>query len=545
MKLKSILPIAASASVALLIIVITVVMNVNDRASLTAKSDQSPTSNAAAIAKQVFPKDKVIDVKITLDEADFQDMLNNASAEEMKPASVEYNGIKLDHVGVRTKGNLSLRSVVNSESERYSLKLSFDEYISSQKLFGISKINLNNNYSDASYMREFLSYELAENMGLPTPGYSYVNVYINDQLWGFYLAVEQIDESYLERNFGNSYGALYKAEFSGTGTDLIWRDNMADSYSGLVLKSETANVDVLTDMIDELNNGTNYEGVLDVEEVLRYIALNVVTVNWDSYLGSNKQNYYLYENDGIFSILPWDYNMAFGGGPGGSSVLIDEPTQGAVTERPLIAKLLAVDKYKSTYHSIIRDALNGYLSVSHFSARVAELQTLISNYVKQDPSAFYTYQQYESGVTQLISFNSSTTQQLSQQLDGTIASSSDGSGSGDGRGGGMGNRKDQGQERTQAGAKDATAVSARSQAQLPKTPPDGMEMERPIPGNGGNWGGFGDLVGAGMGNPMEGRPARGNTTSQGNVNEMIVIGSALIVLALSSVFIVCYKRKRL
>ena len=110
-------------------------------------------------------------------------MLDNASAEEYKEASVNYNGMQFDHVGIRTKGNLSLRSVVNSDSDRYSFKLSFDEYLN-QTLNGISKINLNNNYSDASYMREFLTYELAESVGLPTPGFSYVNVYVNDELWG-------------------------------------------------------------------------------------------------------------------------------------------------------------------------------------------------------------------------------------------------------------------------------------------------------------------------------------------------------------------------
>ena len=110
-------------------------------------------------------------------------MLDNASAEEYKEASVNYNGMQFDHVGIRTKGNLSLRDVVNSDSDRYSFKISFDEYLN-QTLNGISKINLNNNYSDASYMREFLTYELADSVGLPTPGFSYVNVYVNDELWG-------------------------------------------------------------------------------------------------------------------------------------------------------------------------------------------------------------------------------------------------------------------------------------------------------------------------------------------------------------------------
>ncbi|MGG4341457.1 CotH kinase family protein [Paenibacillus lautus] len=382
------------------------------------------------IDSAVFPKNKVIDVKITMNETDFQNMLDNASAEEYKEASVNYNGMQFDHVGIRTKGNLSLRSVVNSDSDRYSFKISFDEYLN-QTLNGISKINLNNNYSDASYMREFLTYELADSVGLPTPGFSYVNVYVNDELWGFYLAIEQIGDSYLERHFDHSYGALYKAEMNGAGSDLTWLGNDPDSYTGLVMKSKSSNDDVLIDMLDELNNGSDYDKVLDVDNVLKYVALNVVASNMDSYLGSNKQNYYLYENNGIFSVLPWDYNMAFGG-LGGSGILIDEPTQGALAERPLIAKLLEVDEYKERYHAILTEMLEGYMQQEAFNERVTQLQDLISEHVKQDPRPFYSYEEYEQSIPTLTSFVEESMDNIQQQLDGTIPSAGDGSGSGGG-----------------------------------------------------------------------------------------------------------------
>lgn len=392
-------------------------------------------SNQQNQATHVFPKDHVVDVKITMAAADFQDMLDNASQEEFKTASVDYNGQHFDNVAIRTKGNLSLRSVVSSDSDRYSFKISFDEYISSQQLYGISKINLNNNYSDASYMREFLTYELAERLGLPTPGYSFVNVYVNGELKGFYLAVEQIGDSYLERNFGNAYGALYKAN-GGNGSELTWLETM-DAYKGLDLKSKSSNNNVILDMLKELNTGKDYSKVLDVDEALKFIALNVLTANMDSYLGTNKHNYYLYENKGIFSVLPWDYNMAFGG-LGGSGILIDEPTQGTLSERPLIDKLLKVDAYKQKYHQYLTESIEGYLSGEVFAARVQELSQLISGYVEQDPTAFYTYDEYQKGVTELTTFAAQQVATIAKQLDGTSPSSGDGSGSGGGMGGGLG-----------------------------------------------------------------------------------------------------------
>ncbi|AIQ29241.1 spore coat protein CotH [Paenibacillus sp. FSL P4-0081] len=406
--------------------------------TMTDTQNKAVSSEEQSQGTEVFPKDKVVDVKITLDPDDFQDMLDNASAEEYKTASVEYNGIQMDNVGVRTKGNLSLRSVVQmSDSDRYSFKLSFDEYVN-QNLFGITKINLNNNYSDASYMREFLTYELAESMGLPVPKYSFVNIYVNGELKGFYLAVEQIGDTYLERHFGNTYGALYKGQMTGQGSDLTWLGDDASLYTGLEMKSKKSNDDILVDMLDELNNGTDYEKYIDVDDALGYIALNAVTGNMDSYLGSNKQNYYLYEDDGIFSILPWDYNMAFGG-MGGSDVLIDEPTQGTLAERPLVAKLLANETYLAKYHEIVRSMLSGYLKDETFQARINELDTMIASYVKADPSAFYTFEQYESGLESVKTFMSTMAGNVSQQLDGTIPATNDGNGSGGGFGGaGMG-----------------------------------------------------------------------------------------------------------
>jgi spore coat protein CotH len=579
MKRKTRLPVIALVCAALLIVGLAVTLFPDQGGSPDGRASTSATANVKNIEENVFPKDKVIDVKITIDENDFQNMLDNAAAEEMKTASVEYNGMHFDNIGIRTKGNLSLRSVVNSESDRYSFKLSFDEYLSSQTLYGISKINLNNNYSDATYMREFMTYELAEQMGLPTPGYSYVNVYVNGELWGFYLAVEQIGDAYLERHFDNANGALYKAEFNGNGSDLKWVDDKISSYSGLVQKSESSNQNVLIKMLDELNNGTDYEKVLDVEEVLKYVALNAMTSNMDSYLGSNKQNYYLYENNGIFSILPWDYNMAFGGF-GGSQVYIDEPTQGAVAERPLIAKLLAVDEYKDMYHKMISQALEGYLAPEAFTARAQEIADMISAYVKQDPRPFYTYDQYQSGITSLTAFNSSYTATLAKQLSGEAASTNNGNGSGGGMGGfggmggGRGGRGNNAGQMPQGNAPQGGQAGQMPQGNAPQggqagqmpqgnaaqgnAPQGGQAGQMPQPPQGG----FGDFgggqggmpPGGGMGGPggMPGGFGQGGfggqgqaATAQGSEAEAIATAIALVVLLLSCLFVARFRRNRL
>ncbi|MDF2670550.1 MAG: spore coat protein CotH [Paenibacillus sp.] len=534
------------------------------------------SDNDRSLMEKVFNKDKVVDVKITIDPDDFQNMLDNANDEEYKAASVEYNGQKFDNVAIRTKGNLSLRSVVNSESDRYSIKIAFDEYISSQNLYGLTKINLNNGYSDASYMREFLTYELAESMGLPTPLYSFVNVYVNGELKGFYLAVEQIGDSYLKRYFGNTYGALYKAN-GGTGSELNWLTTI-ESYLGLDLKSGAKDGKALLEMLKELNTGTDYEKVLDVDEVLKFIALNAVTGNMDSYLGSNKHNYYLYEDKGVFSILPWDYNMAFGG-LGGSSILIDEPTQGTLADRPLVDKLLKVDAYKQRYHEIISEMIKGYLSKDVFAARVQQIAALISPYVEKDPTAFYTYDQYQQALTQLNTFTTQQVDSITKQLDGTSPSSGTGAGSGGGgmgggrQGQGGGNRGiGNGQVQVQAVAGQVAPNGAAGGAGqvapngvaggagqvapngatggAGQVAPNGQNGQMPGGGfsgggPGGMGGGQGGPGGFGPGGQGNGAGPTGQGIQQGSTKEAITSGVALILLLLSCLVIVFYKRKRL
>ncbi|WP_238542701.1 hypothetical protein [Lysinibacillus boronitolerans] len=90
--------------------------------------------------KIVFNSNKVTTVDIEIAEEDWADMLANASAEELKQADITLNGKKIENVAIRTKGNLSLRSVVNSDSDRYSLKIDFDYYDDTQSLYGLKKI---------------------------------------------------------------------------------------------------------------------------------------------------------------------------------------------------------------------------------------------------------------------------------------------------------------------------------------------------------------------------------------------------------------------
>ena len=276
--------------------------------------DLQKTDSAYSYEEKLFNKEAVSTIDITIDEEDWADILANPLDEEYKEASVTINGETINNVAIRTKGNSSLTSVAQSDSDRYSLKIDFDHYTSDQSFYGLTKLNLNNNISDSTQMKEFVSYELMEQIGVKTPAHSYMKVTINGEYYGLMLGVEAIDETFIAKNYGTTKGYLYKPD--GTGSDLLYISDSLEAYEGIAVKMNEDSVEKsnIIPMIKSINDGTGYEEYLNTDEIIRYFAMNTALVSLDSYQGQMKHNYYLYEDEnGVFSILPWDYNMSFGG----------------------------------------------------------------------------------------------------------------------------------------------------------------------------------------------------------------------------------------
>ena len=146
-------------------------------------------------------------------------------------------------VGIRPKGNTSLSAVYSDpDTERYSFKLEFDQYVDGQTCFGLDKLILNNNYADATNMKEALVYDLYAALDADASLYNYAKVSVNGEYWGVYLALEAVEDSFLLRNYGTENGALYKPDSmemggggmsGGSGADLNYSDDELDSYASI------------------------------------------------------------------------------------------------------------------------------------------------------------------------------------------------------------------------------------------------------------------------------------------------------------------------
>ncbi len=371
--------------------------------SETVQTASSAISSLADLEEHygtTFGQGKVIDVNVVISEDDWQDILDNAKDEEYHSADITVNGTTVKNVGFRTKGLSSLNSVAQSDSNRYGFKVKLDEYVDGQSLNGLDMFVLNGSFSDPSYMREYLTYSASAYLGCDTPDISYCNLYLNGELFGFYLMIESYDDSFVERYTDSDDTVLYKAE-SESCTLLS-----SDDASGFDVQygEDEGNTNIIK-LITVLNSTTadnkdKLESILNVDSVLKAIAVNTVTGNYDSYSGSKAHNYYLLFSEGKFSYLGWDYNMSMGGfiEDGGASVTNDitSPVYGVdISSRPLIEKLLAIDEYNEIYLGYV-ESLTEYFS--DFQTTVNTIADEIRTYVSNDPSAFYTAEQFEANI---------------------------------------------------------------------------------------------------------------------------------------------------
>lgn len=538
---------------------------------LLPKSSTSSTSiEQPDYITTIFNDDSVIEINIEMDEDSWQEMLDNAASEEYTAANITVNGTTYNNVAIRPKGNSSLSQLVTDDStERYSFKIKLDKYVDGQTLDVLSKLVLNNNMSDTTSMKEYLSYKLLDSLGIPTPSCSYAHITVNGEEWGLYLAVEPIEEEFIERNYGSIDGNLYKPEsdnvamgdkdnnenkimdnnnFSpsenttsennnkttidnsidmqnqsnmnngdssgqmqmppdmntgnstgemqappdmnngnpsremqtppdmnngdstgeiqtppdmnkqstndstnqpqipngigggigrnSNGANLVWNGDDISNYSAIFDNAifKTTDSDDYTkilDMIEHLDSLDDIESYLDVDEVLKYFAANTFLVNLDSYVSNMNHNYYLYENDGIVSILPWDYNLSFAGFQAGSAsnainFPIDSPVSDSLEESPLIGKLLEVDEYKDIYHHYLNEIVENFVNNGTLEALITKTDSLISSYIQNDATAFYTYDEYKASLSNLINFGYDRATSIAAQLDGSQPSTNTG-----------------------------------------------------------------------------------------------------------------------
>lgn len=289
------------------------------------------------------------------------------SAEEYPWAecTVEMAGQVFTNVAIRFKGNSSFVRAPNSLKRPF--RLDFNRDHAGRSVLGTEEIVLNNNVNDATQMHEALAYDLFRQAGIAAPRTAFASVtltipgQVERQALGLYTLVEPVNHDFLKRAFGTKAGLLVKPEMM-PGLAYFGEDwsNYVGRYGpkGKVDPKDTEQMIRFARFIEQADPaefGQRIGEFIDPTACLRFIALNSILANVDSFIG-NGHNYYLFIDSKTHKarFIPWDLNESFGGHPvsGPSS----EQMQFSVL-RPnadpnmLVERLLSDPKYSREYRA--------------------------------------------------------------------------------------------------------------------------------------------------------------------------------------------------
>jgi hypothetical protein len=350
-------------------------------------------------------------------------MTQNYNAKIDIPCQVKYKDTVLDSVGIRFKGQTSY--FMNNTTKK-SFNLSIDAF-KDQKLGGYKTLNLNNAWQDPSFMREVLYYQLIRKH-TPAAKANFVRLFINDQDWGIYLNVQQLNKDFLEEWYESNDGINMRADApdgiasggGGQGSGPNWGDGTAAfNYLGTdttkyqkyyTLKSNDTESNPWNELIDACNvlnsSGAALETeapkVFNIDNILWHLAAEIAFVDDDSYVYKGKMDYYLYKDVETKRWQTYDYD--------GNSVIAANRVNWSAfynetkTNYPLLNKLLAVPAFRQRYLAHLRTILNDLFDETKVNALIDKNDALIRAGVFADTKKATTNAAYLSELTVLKNF---------------------------------------------------------------------------------------------------------------------------------------------
>ncbi|MBN1697311.1 MAG: CotH kinase family protein [Spirochaetales bacterium] len=293
-----------------------------DKHLVTSDSGINPPKYGTA-DEGVFPRDRVLDIRISMSVGAWKRMLATATREVWSTADVTIDGRRLGMVGFRPKGEYSLDTCIDAYGrllcKKLSFKLKFHAVDPGLRFYGLKRLVLNKIENGAEVFFETLGYRIFNDFGIIAPRTGYATLTINGKPQGLYTVVEVVDGRFTKDRFEDGDGNLYKE---------VWPNRTEASYFayGLENNEETATHDAFiafaTDMLatgDETLPET-LARYMDIEKVLDYMAVDYGIANWDGITtfyagewGCSNHNYYMYqdENTARFTLIPWDLNAVF------------------------------------------------------------------------------------------------------------------------------------------------------------------------------------------------------------------------------------------
>ena len=344
-------------------------------------------------------------------------------------STVTFNGETWGSVGFRYSGNSTLQQSWRAGTNKISFRLDFDEFedetpaIKDQRFYGFKQISFKSNAMDSSYIREKVVADMFRDFGVVSSQTAFYEVYLDygegPQYFGLYTAVEIVDDTVIQTQFSDDSGNVYKPD--GSGAAFVEGTFDEASFEKQTNKDEADWSDieaVFSALHSDLRNSdpaawrAGLETVFDVQAYLRWLALDTIIQNWDTY-GSMAHNYYLYTDpqDGMVTWIPWDNNMALSaktgggdrdravpeggrGGPGGGARELDLAAVGK--QWPLIRYLADDPVYLADYQQYLEEAVKTVFQPEVLAETYQSYHDLIAPYVLAEEEGFTQLESVES-----------------------------------------------------------------------------------------------------------------------------------------------------
>ena len=396
---------------------------------------ETHSNDVAPNYEVVFEENKVHKIHIIFTSEDWQAMQTDLAdvqggggpgggfpdqTPEYFKADFFYDNLEWFNVGVRYKGNSSLRANNGKLPFRFQFDKFEDEYpkINNQRFYGFKELAMSSAYKDQSLMREKTASDIFRYYGVPATRTAFYEIYIDKgtgsyQYFGLYTMNEVVFDSFLNNYFGSESGNCYKpdgdgAKFSVTGFSLAdfekktneatGRDDIQAMYDALHAPTRTS---------DPTAWKTGLEATFDVDGFLKYLAVNNTIQNWDTY-GVMTHNYYLYNDPAIGKLkwIVWDNNEALSDNR--RAIPLAMNTTG--TDWPLINYLINNSDYEITYKAYVKSFANSTFASSRMSGIYSTQQTLLTTSATNEETG-YTHITggvggFTSAVSTLLSHNS-------------------------------------------------------------------------------------------------------------------------------------------
>lgn len=317
---------------------------------------------------------------LTIDEDELNILRENLLNDYAAPAK-----LMIDQIDYKIR--LGYRGAYTRKFRKRSYIVHFKN---ANNILGAHAIHLNAEYKDPSIMRNKLSLDFFQDLGVLAPDCKHINFFRNETFRGIYLQLESVDDLFLQkRNLPPGpiyYATNNDANFSFERDGRRKRSLLSGMQRANGLLSDDQ---YLIDLITVINNTHrkdfhyHIQNYINIEKYFNWLVGVVCTMNNDGF----NHNYSLYRNsdNGLFEIMPWDYDATWGRKISGG--IMDHkyvPIEGKPGNM-LKDRLLEIPDFCKIYKEKLEEILETKYTVNYLEDKVAALHDLIRPYYLLDP----------------------------------------------------------------------------------------------------------------------------------------------------------------